>query len=339
MNRIALFLGIIIIVVGGWVFLTLPDHHHEHHHETDSSLVAKEPVRADGTFTAITSFYPLAFIVEKLAGDLAVVQNLSADQDPHDYQLTTSDRLAIERADLVIVQGADFEPWGEGVIQDLERKHAPLIIATLGLNLHEHGEHHDHDETEIHEEEVFHETHEGELAHEHGLYDPHTWLDPLLMKQKVETIATALSVLDPENATTYETNAASLLAELDALHEAYMSALSSCAVEEAIVSHEIFGYLTDRYGIKTHAIAGLSTQDTPSATLLATLAAEAKEGITTILTEESSVTEFAETLARETGLSLQPINPIAFAIPENEDYFSLMRSNLDALVLAYSCEN
>jgi zinc transport system substrate-binding protein len=333
MNRITLFIGIAVLVIGGWLLLSLYDDH-GHESGVDWPLVAKEPVRADGTFSIVTSFYPLAFIVEQLTGDLAEVQNLSAGQDPHDYQLTTRDRLAIERADLVIIQGTDFEPWGDGVIQEMRKKQAPLIVATTQLNLREYE---DHDDEESHEDEELHEDDEDD--HGHGLYDPHTWLDPLLMKQKVETIATALSTLDPENAATYEANATTLLAELDALHEAYVSALSSCAVEEAIISHDAFGYLTNRYGIKTHAIAGLSTQDTPSATLLAALAAEAEEGITTILTEESSVTEFAETLARETGLALQPINPIAFAIPDGEDYFSLMRSNLDALVLAYSCGN
>ena len=322
MNRITLFIGIAVLVIGGWLLLSL---YNNPGPEVDWPIVAKEPVRADGTFTVVTSFYPLAFIIERLAGDLAEVQNLSAGQDPHDYQLTTRDRLAIERADLVIIQGADFEPWGDSVINELRKKRAPLIVATTNLNLREYEEGDDHEEEEDEDD--------------HGLYDPHTWLDPLLMKQKVKAIATALTTLDPEHTATYEANATILLNELDGLHETYVSALSSCSVEESIVSHDIFGYLTNRYGIKTHAIAGLSTQDTPSATLLAELAAEAEEGITTILTEESSVTTFADTLARDTGLTLQPINPIAFAIPEDEDYFSLMRSNLAALVIAYNCEN
>lgn len=331
MNRITLIIGISIFLLGGWLWWSHHDDHGHDHYEA-WPIVAKEPVRADGTFSIVTSFYPLTFITEQLAGDLAEVKNLSAGQDPHDYQLTVNDKLAIERADLVIIQGADFESWGDSIIHQLQKKQAPLIVATANLHLLEHEEHDDHEEVEGGHEN------EGD-DHDHGLYDPHTWFDPILMKQKVETVVTALITLDPENATVYKMNAAALLSKFDELHEAYSSALQSCKVEEAIVSHNIFGYVTERYGIKTHAIAGLSTQDTPSATLLAELTAEAEEGITTILTEESSVTAFAETLARETGLMLQPINPIEFSIPESADYFSLMRSNLAALVIAYSCEN
>jgi len=329
MNRITLIIGISIILLGGWLWWAHNDDHAHNQYEV-WPIVAKEPVRADGTFSIVTSFYPLAFIVEQLTGDLAEVKNLSIGQDPHDYQLTVNDKLAIERADLVILQGADFEPWGNAVVQQLQKKQAPLIVATSNLNLRELEEH-DSDEEESHENE--------EDAHGHGLYDPHTWLDPVLMKQKVETIVTALSILDPEHTTTYEANAATLLGKFDELHEEYSTTLQSCNVEEAIVSHNIFGYVTKRYGIKTHTIAGLSTQDTPSATLLAELVAEAQAGITTILTEESSVTAFAETLARETGLALKPIHTIEFSVPENEDYFSLMRSNLATLVIAYSCES
>ncbi len=333
MNRTVLFIGLIALLVsGGLIFIY--QNNKDKVIDTESAKSAKDTVVAEDTLRIVTSFYPLAFITKELTGDLAEVKNLSAGQDPHDYQLTVQDRVAIEKADLVIIQGADFEPWGDNIIHDLKKKESAYVVATAKLDLHEYKKHEHHDD-----EDEEHDKEEDKHGHEHGLYDPHTWLDPILMRQKVNTISEALISLDPEHETIYTENATTLIKRLDELHNEYTTALQSCSVEEAIVSHNVFGYLSDRYGIKTHNIAGLSTTDTPSASLLAELAKEAQEGVTTILTEDSSVTVFAETLARETGLDIQPINTIEFLIPEGEDYFSLMRSNLASLVIAYGCEN
>lgn len=194
------------------------------------------------------------------------------------------------------------------------------------------------DEDEHHDDEHHHSEHKDEHDHHaHGAYDPHTWLDPVLFGETVTHLTEAVSTLDPENAEAYEANAAALQAELTALHAEYETGLATCAVDEVITSHDAFGYVADRYGITIHSIAGISTQDVPSAQTLAELKEEAEEGVNAILLEESSVTAFGETLARETGLETLSVNPIAFVVPEGEDYLSLMRANLETFKAALAC--
>jgi len=296
----------------------------------------------DETLTISASFYPLAYFTERIVGDKATVINIGEGLDPHDFTPSAKDITTLQSSDLVILLGAEFEPWGDSVVEQLNARQVPVLIATEHVKLlslsekdeHGHGEEAEHVEETEHESE---DAHEGEDEHGHGEFDPHVWLDPVLTQDIVKEIVEKLVAIDPGAADTYEANGATLIAELKALDTSYSTRLSSCTVPEAIVSHDAFSYLSARYNLDMHPIAGISTQDEPSAKVLAELVEEAKEGITTILTEESSVTEFADTLSRETGLALITINPIEYFVPAGEDYFSLMQTNLDALTTAYGC--
>jgi len=308
----------------------------------------------DAGLAVATSFYPLQFAMERIVGDLGVVTNIGAGRDPHDFRPSTQDMVQLKQADVVVLQGAEFEPWGDDVQASLQADNVLVIIATDDIDLHEGG--HDHeaevymedehademhgDSSEHSHEEEDHDEHEDEHHeedHDHGAYDPHTWLDPLLMSEMVAHLAEKISLLDPANADTYMNNAAALQAELTSLHTQYENRLANCALDEVITSHEAFGYLGDRYDFKVHAIAGLSTQDTPSATTLADLRTEAAQGIGAILLEENSITAYGETLARETGLQTLGINPISYVIPDGADYFSLMEDNLRTFAVALQC--
>jgi zinc transport system substrate-binding protein len=307
-------------------------------------------VRADGAFEIATSFYPLQFALERIAGDLAEVTNVGAGRDPHDFRPSTRDVVALQRADLVVLQGAMFEPWGEEVATQLRQAEVPVVLATADLTLIPSGDdHHDHSDHDgahadehnaAHSDEADHahnDEHDHDHAHDHGAFDPHTWLDPVLFSETVRHLTEALSTLDPDNAATYQANADELLTELVALDTEYQTSLARCDLSEVITSHDAFGYLGARYNITIHSIAGLSTQDLPSAQTLANLRDEAAEGAGAILLEQNSVTAYGETLANETGLTTLSINPIAYTIPAGEDYLTLMRANLNVFEEALRC--
>ncbi len=66
----------------------------------------------------------------------------------HDYQLTTKDRKALEKADLLLVNGAGMEAFLEGVKQ--QYKQLPVVDTSVGVELldTQHHHHHHHDEEE-----------------------------------------------------------------------------------------------------------------------------------------------------------------------------------------------
>jgi zinc transport system substrate-binding protein len=335
-------IGIIIaalLLVGGWYVIS----NNEASKSESNDMTQQETEK----LSIVTSFYPLEFALGRIVGDLGTIANIGEGKDPHDFEPTIQNVLSLQKADLVVLQGADFEPWGDDIIARLEADGVPVAIATADIELHEGGHHDEHGEVEHgdeHEDEHGDEhedehgdEHEDEHGDEHGAYDPHTWLDPVLFSEVVANLTDEVVLLDPSNATVYRANAAALQLELATLDTEYKNKLAACALGEVITSHDAFGYLAERYGFEIHAIAGLSTQDTPSAITLASLKEESEEGIGAILLERSSITAYGETLARETGLETLSINPISYVVPDGEDYLTLMQSNLNTFATALKC--
>lgn len=281
------------------------------------SLPQSQEAAEGKSLSIVTSFYPLWYLATEIVGEQAEVINLAGSRDIHEYEPSPQDRVKLGRADLFLYQGAGLEPWVEDLLEELQSSGVTVLEVSAGLDLAKSDEPTDDD---------------------HGEFDPHTWLDPVLTQEGIHSIALALQEIDPEHSADYAVRAAALNGRFVELNTAYQGALGKCEREEALISHDAFGYLARRYDFTLHAIVGLSMTDEPSAKLLVDLAEEAEEGVTHILTEQSSVTRFADTLATETRLQMLPINPLGRGpLDDNKDYFEVMRDNLFALTLALGC--
>lgn len=97
------------------------------------------------------------------------------------------------------------------------------------------------------------------------------------------------------------------------------------------------GYLADRYGLEQVALAGLSPEAQPSPARLAEVTTYARaNGVTTIFFEELVSPKTAESLASEVGATAAVLSPLE-SPPEQGDYVTAMRANLDALRTALDC--
>ena len=279
----------------------------------------------DGVQVA-TAFYPLQYVAERVAGDHASVDNLtSPGGEPHDLELTPQETADVANADLVM-----FEHGFQPAVDDAVETNATgeLLDAADVLDLRPADE--DHAE---------HEEHADDDEHDHGDLDPHFWLDPLLMADLGDEVADRLAEIDPDHADDYAANAASLRSDLEDLDAAYADGLADCARDTVVVSHDAFGYL-DRYGLHFEPIAGLSPGAEPTPADLARLQDLVRdEGITTIFSEALVSPRAAEQLARDTGVRTAVLDPIEGLSDEtaDEDYLSLMRSNLTKLEEANGC--
>lgn len=290
------------------------------------------------------SFYPLAFIAEQVGGETIEVKNLTGSRDVHDYDPSPQDVVQINESDLFIFQGSGLETWGEDIAKELEKKNVPHleVSKTLTLRKSEEGGHgpseekhheheHEHDDDHTHEEGTDHN------HHDHGEFDPHTWLDPVLAQEMIDLISKKLAEVSPENKMIFAQNAIALKEKFQNLDQSYKTTLQNCQ-NEALVSHDAFGYLEDRYQITLHSVLGLSTADEPSAQQIAMLKEEAAEGMTHILIEDGNLNRFAEIFEREANLKTLPINPLGQGtLDENKDFFDIMDENLKSLKTALNC--
>jgi len=290
---------------------------------------------ADGAATlVVASFYPLAEVARRVGGSAVDVVDLTPPgAEPHDLELNSSQVEAIEDAQLVVVLGRGFQPAVEEVAA---RRDGATIVVLDELGL-EPGT--------VEDEHGGEDEHAGEDAGaaEGEVIDPHVWLDPTKMAEIVDTVADALAAIEPDRAHAFGANADALRADLDELDAEFEVGLADCRRRVIVTSHDAFGWLAARYDLRQEAIAGLEPDQEPSADRLARLADLAREeGLTTIFTETLVSPEVAETLAREAGgIETAVLDPIEGLSPERssqgDDYFTVMRENLDALRRALGC--
>ena len=275
----------------------------------------------DGTQRAAAAFYPLAWVTERVAGDGWQVENLtSPGGEPHDLELSIEATATVADADLVVHLGG-FQPAVDDSIS--ANAQGAVLDAADAVELRSMADH----------------EHHGEAGHDHGDEDPHFWLDPERMAALAEAVADRLAALDSDGADVYRANAAELVAELDALDREYADGLAGCERDVVVVSHDAFGYL-EKYGLRLAPIAGLSPDAEPTPATLAGLSGLIRdEGLTTVFTERLASPAMAQALATDLGVETRVLDPIEGLTDEtaDEDYLSLMRSNLRALEEANGC--
>ncbi|MFD1020760.1 metal ABC transporter solute-binding protein, Zn/Mn family [Thalassobacillus hwangdonensis] len=201
-----------------------------------------------------------------------------------------------------------------------------------------HGED-DHGEEEGHDHEE--DTHADENAddhagHDHDGEDPHVWLDPMKSIQLAENIKEQLVELKPEEKETFEANFEKLKTDLQALDEDFHTTLEAQKKNKIIVSHAAYGYWEEAYGIEQIAVSGLSPSDEPSQKDLEKIIDAAEEhGLKHVMFEQNVTPKIAELIQKEIdgdALRIHNLSVLTDAeIEAEEDYFSLMRKNLNVL--------
>ena len=278
-----------------------------------------------GHIRIVASFYPLTYLTQRIGGDLVQVTTITpAGTEPHDYEPTPQDIIAIYKAKLFIYNGSGLDAWANHIFSDVQASGVHVLCATSVTELL---------------------TASGQDASTQTLNqgtDPHTWLDPVRAQQEAEAIRDSLINVDPQNQVVYEQNASRLIADLQSLDSEYSSGLAQCTSHEIVTSHDAFAYLSQRYGLSSTYISGLSPDAEPSPKRLAEVVQQAKaEHIQYIFFETLVNSKLAETLAQEVGATTLVFNPLegltSAQVTAGEDYLSIMRENLQTLRTALHC--
>jgi zinc transport system substrate-binding protein len=293
----------------------------------------------------VTSFYPLYDFARQVAGDRAeVVSLVPAGAEPHDWEPSPRDAARLERAAVLVYNGAGFDPGVARLARRAGGRGMVVVEATAGLPLlpmdrpaHE-SDHRHAEEATRGRAKVAHTD-----AEETGApRDPHVWLDPTLARLQVEAIRVALARADAPNADHYASRAARYAARLTALHEAFTAGLAECRRREIVVSHAAFTYLAHRYRLQQVPVMAMSPEAEPSpADLARAVRVVRRLGARVIFFETLVSGKLAETLAAEVGATTLVLNPVEGLTAEEErqgkDYVALMDANLRNLRTALEC--
>ena len=285
-----------------------------------------------GALTVSTSFYPIQYLAQAIGGEhVAVTSVTPTNVEPHDFELSPKDVTALSASSLVLYVSG-FQPSLDDALAQVS---GPAVVDLAGsVDL----VHHDGVEEE-HEEGATEAA--TEAAHDHdaaAALDPHFWLDPVRMQAAAKAVEAALAQADPAHADDYAANLDTLNATLADLNTSYSTGLGHCERTTFVTSHAAFGYLADRYGLTQASISGVDPESEPSPAELAEVKKVVEStGTTTIFTEELVSPETAQAVAAETGAQTRVLSPIESA-PEDGDYAGAMRTNLEELRTALSCQ-
>jgi zinc transport system substrate-binding protein len=290
----------------------------------------------------MTSFYPLQYVTEQVGGDLVTVESLTPPgAEPHDLELSPAAVASLESAGAVVYLSG-FQPAVDDAIEQASPEHVLDVSAQADLESgHSEDEHAAEGESEgAHAEETQAGAEESGHSEEEeaGGKDLHFWLDPERLANAANAVADELGEVDPDNAAAYKANAEALAGKLTAVDNDFTEGLGTCENRTIVVSHEAYGYLTNKYELEQVGIAGLEPDTEPSPARLAEIGEVVKnEGVTTIFTESLVNPKVAETLAADLNIETAVLDPLEGLADESSDYEKVMRQNLEALRGALSC--
>jgi len=285
------------------------------------SFGSEKETNSNYKISVVTSFYPLYFFASEIGGKHIEVQNITPSGfEPHDYEPTPQDMIAIEKSDVLVLNGADLEPWGKNVLANLGSKKLVVIagenLATLTIDDENGG---------------------GKVT------DPHVWLSPSLAVKMVERIRDGIIEADPKNESDYRANSNTLIAKLTDLDSEFKTGLQSCSSRDIITSHAAFAYIARDYNLRQVSISGLLPEEEPSAQDLVGIVKFARQNnVKYIFFETLSPADFSETIAHEIGAQTLVLNPIEGMtdeeLSEGKNYVTEMTQNLNNLKIALQCQ-
>lgn len=272
-----------------------------------ASAGAAEPLRV------LTSFLPMEIFTRNVAGDapgVTVASMLPASLGcPHDYALTPGDMKKIASADLFVANGLGMEDFlGE-----------PVRRANPGIRIVE--------------------TARGvrPLRGEHGEINPHTWVSPRNAILQVREIEQALSEERPGLAPTFRRNADAYVSRLSALAAEFDAAAKTFRRTNIVTFHNVFGYLARDLGLTVVGEIETVPGQEPSAGELRRLSRAIREKeVPAVFSEPQYSPKLADALAREAGVPVRVLDPVATGSPALTAYEDAMRRNLSTLREALS---
>jgi manganese/iron transport system substrate-binding protein len=258
----------------------------------------------------------IADLTEKIGGDEISHQGiLEPGADPHVYEPTPRDSVALEQADLILYNGFNLEP---GIIK---------MISSTGVNATKYAV------GEVVTPLDF--EYQGQQEP-----DPHVWGDAQNAIAMTKAIRDRLIELSPEDQAEFTANAEELITELQQVDRWITEQMKTIppAKRRLVTTHDAFQYYTRAYGLEmAGTLIGISTEEQPSAQTVKNLANEIRKmQIPAIFAETTINPQLIQTVAEEAGVRLAPQELYSDSIgakgSEGDSYVKMLVANTKSIV-------
>jgi len=331
---------------------------------SESTPSTDTPLAQDLVALATTSIW--ADVTSRALCEAPVDTVIPIGADPHSWEPSIRVTADLAGADLLIRNGLDLEEGLlsaldaidtsqttvvtlSGLISDADDDHSDADDHHSDADDHHHDESaddHDHDEsTDDHDHDESTDDHDHDEStdhdhhdHDHSGPDPHFWLDPVLVADLVDGIASAAVAAGWP--TTVIDCAATYSEELLALDADITDAVATLGPDARILvtNHDALGRFADRYDFEVlgSVLPSLSTLAEANPADLAELAtAITTTGVSAIFVDAQSSDTDAQALARRLdGVEVVTLltGSLTSGTDDGRDYLTMMRTNTSRIV-------
>jgi zinc/manganese transport system substrate-binding protein len=245
-------------------------------------------------------------VARQIGGDRVSVVSIMSnpDQDPHLFETTPGVVRQIADANIIIVNGANYDPWMEKLIAAAPRPGRIVISAS-------------------------------QLVQAKAGDNPHLWYAPATMPAVAKAIAAALSQADSANAAGYATRLTKTLADLDRIARRVAQIKAKHAGKPVTATEPVFGLMADALGLtmRNQSFQLAMMNDTePSARDVAAFEDDLKNGKVKALIYNKQVSEkLTERLLAIARKAKVPVVGVTETQPANVTFQEWMLGELDAL--------
>lgn len=279
---------------------------------SDGSAAATPAASSKVAVVASTNVY--GDIVSRIGGDKVSVTSVISDpdQDPHSYEASTQNQLALSKAKVVVENGGGYDDFVDRMLKSGGNSSAEVINAVKVS---------------------------GKTAPKGGELNEHVWYDFPTVAKIADRIAAALGKADPSNAALYTKNAEAFKADLKPLEAKEAQIKKEHAGEGIAITEPVPLYMTGASGLVDKTPAEFSeaieegTDVSPKVLQEALALFSAKQVEALVYNEQTSgpQTEKSEQAAKAAGI---PVVPVTETLPSGKTYLTWMTSNVDALANA-----
>ncbi len=273
------------------------------------------PAQAAGDTIAIVAaqnFY--GDIARQIGGDRVSVASIMSnpDQDPHLFETTPGVVRQIADARIVIVNGANYDPWMDKLIAAAPRPGRMVISA-------------------------------AQLVNAKAGDNPHLWYAPATMPAVAKAIATALTQADSAHAADYAARLGRTLADLDRIPQRVAQIKAKHAGKPVTATEPVFGPMAAALGLtmRNQKFQLAMMNDTePSARDVAAFEDDLKNGKVKALIYNKQVSEkLTERMLAVAAKAKVPVVGVTETQPANVPFADWMLGELDALDKALTGPN
>ncbi len=286
----------------------------------------------DGIVDVVASTSVYGDIVSTIGGDKVRVTSLISriSQDPHSYEATTQDKLAVSKAELVLANGGGYDDFISKLADDtgLDRGKVISAVEVSGLAP---------DASATAEPDEAGHSH-GD-SHGHGSFNEHVWYSLPAMSRLADAVAAKLAELEPAGAEAFQANAAAFKDSLAQLESRLAALKSGSEHVPAAMTEPVPLYLLEAAGLENEMSAEYlaaieEDADVPPAVLKDAIDLMASG--TVKLLAYNTQTEGPQTLAvKQAAVDAGvPVVDFSETLPEGQTYLPWMSANVEAISAA-----